>query len=244
MRRWQEQQQEKREKEAFKAEEERIRAEKAAGKAKIKAQRDAALQRAREEVIEKKKTAEAENRLFHHYTGQWFKRMPANKRKAKDDHGEEEESVEDSGSDLEAGTKGAGAAGNAKPTIRHTIKEKAPKVTKETLLNPRSVMNDEELGIILSTRGLLPRKPNESHPQIVARLAAADKALGSGILNSFLKERFKSIRGKHEERVRRLQESEAEDSVAGQIGAKSTSLEFKQSYEGYSGEYAGLIGDD
>ena len=236
---------EKRAKEAAEAEDQRIKAERLQGKAEAKAKKEAALQRAREEAAEKKKIILAENRLYHHFTGRYLKRLQGNKRKADYNDDEDESDAQFTDSDLEEDYESDAGVEIHRTTTGRTIKEKAPRVTKDTLLNPRSVMNDHELQVLLSERGLRPRGENESHAQVVARLAAADWKLDNATLNGLLKEHFVGVKGNLGVRIRRLQECDGDyKSALGQAGTKSTALDFKKGYEGYKGKYEDLIDDD
>ncbi|KAK5128492.1 hypothetical protein LTR85_003160 [Meristemomyces frigidus] len=119
-----------------------------------------------------------------------------------------------------------------------------PRVTKKTLLNPRSVMTDAELQVVLFKRGLPRRTVRESHPQVVARLAAADEDLSTPELDELLRVFFDKGKGNKVAKIKRLQEHDAAQSAAGGDGLKSTDLAFKKGYEGYEGEYAGLLEDE
>lgn len=119
-----------------------------------------------------------------------------------------------------------------------------PKVTKETLLNPRSIMTDAELDVLLFHRELPRRTMRETHPQVVARLHAADCTLTTIELSDLLRPYFDKGKGSKESKVKRLQVQDAAKSAAGEEGITSADLEFKKGYEGYKGEYRSLIGDD
>lgn len=127
-----------------------------------------------------------------------------------------------------------------KATKKPTLTTK-PKVTKETLLNPRSIMTDAELEVVLFERGLPRRTLRETHPQIVARLDAADQDLTTTELTELLSPHFDKGKGSKEAKIKRLQTHEAKKSAAGEAGITSTDLAFKEGYEGYVGEYKGLI---
>lgn len=117
------------------------------------------------------------------------------------------------------------------------------KVRIATLENPRSVMTDEEIRVLLHERGLPRLGSDESHPQVVARLAAADNDLSSMAVSSLLKKYFDNKKGNKEAKIRRLQEYDAANSAAGMRGVKSTDLEFKRGYKGYGGRFGGSICD-
>ena len=105
-------------------------------------------------------------------------------------------------------------------------------------------MSNSELEVLLFERDLPRRGVTETHPQIVARLAAADGALNNITLNNLLKKHFVGTKGNMEVRIHRLQQCDADASAAGQNGFKSTDPNFKASYEGYGGEYDGLTDDE
>lgn len=115
------------------------------------------------------------------------------------------------------------------------------KVTALTLENPRSILSDEELKILLCSRGLPARGTAETHPEVVARIAAADNQLTGTQLNDLLQREFIKTRGDFPTRLWRLQHFDAERSEAGLQGVKSTDLAFKQGYGGYVGKFASLI---
>ena len=96
-------------------------------------------------------------------------------------------------------------------------------------------MTDSELADLLLVRKLPRRGANESHPEVVARLAAADNSLKSSELTDLLKVYFDGKKGSKEAMALRLQKNDAKNSAAGKAGVKSTDDEFKKSYEGYSG---------
>ena len=128
----------------------------------------------------------------------------------------------------------------AKPTKKLTTTT-IPKVTKETLLSPRSVMTDAELELLLFERKLPRRTLREDHPQVVARLAAADKDLPTPELDELLRPYFDKGKGSKVAKIKRLQEHDAAKSAAGGAGLKPTDSDFKEFYEGYKGEYRSLV---
>ncbi|KAI7142238.1 hypothetical protein KC324_g16040 [Hortaea werneckii] len=109
-------------------------------------------------------------------------------------------------------------------------------VTKETLLNARSIMSDAELNALLFERGLPRRSTDESHPEVVARLAEADEAATTVELTKLLSKYFDKGKGSKKAKVRRLQEHNAYNSEAGLDGVRSTDPDFQQSYHGYIGD--------
>ncbi|KXT08210.1 hypothetical protein AC579_8680 [Pseudocercospora musae] len=138
--------------------------------------------------------------------------------------------------------KGKGKA-PAAPVMPATVDggfNKAP-VTKETLLNPRSIMNLEELDACLFSRKLPLRHPTESHAEVVSRLVHADNDLTVPDLNELLRAALEPISGKKDAKVQRLAAAEAAHSVKGSAGLISTELEFMRDYEGYQGEFAYLL---
>ncbi|KAF2165846.1 hypothetical protein M409DRAFT_24132 [Zasmidium cellare ATCC 36951] len=114
-------------------------------------------------------------------------------------------------------------------------------VTKTTLLNPRSILTDAELERLLFYRSLPRRGPSETHAEVVARLAANDETLKSDELSQLLMHLSEKSKGKKFEKISRLREADARECDAGQMGVRSTDLEFVRRYEGYSGEFAGLV---
>ncbi|KAK3696420.1 hypothetical protein LTR37_017991 [Vermiconidia calcicola] len=252
LRYWQAKEDHKKTLEAKRIEEKRFRDEHNAAKERERAARAAALQRIRGEADEKKKVKEAEERVFRYYTGRYLVRVQ--KRRRNPDDEEDYTSDESDGydmSDLADSDQDEASVSSGKPYTKHTTEEKKPattfkpaKVNKESLLNPRSVMSDEELEMLLHERDHARRANKETHPQVVARLAVMDWSLTTSELNGLLEKRFASRKGKQAVRIARLQQYDAANSVAGQDGVKSTDLEFKQKYEGYTGKYKSLIDED
>ncbi|KAI7277501.1 hypothetical protein KC345_g6578 [Hortaea werneckii] len=103
-------------------------------------------------------------------------------------------------------------------------------VTKETLLNARSIMSDAELNALLFERGLPRRGPDESHPEVVARLAEADEAATTVELTKLLSKYFDKGKGSKKAKLRHLQEHNAYNSEAGLDGVRSTDPDFQKSY--------------
>ncbi|KAK4495794.1 hypothetical protein PRZ48_013062 [Zasmidium cellare] len=108
-------------------------------------------------------------------------------------------------------------------------------VTKSTLLNPRSILSVHELEALLFYRSLPRRGPSESHAEVVARLAANDETLKSDELSQLLIHLTEKSKGKKFEKIARLREADARGSDAGQMGVRSTDLEFVRRYEGFEG---------
>lgn len=129
---------------------------------------------------------------------------------------------------------------SAKPTRRSQRVVKTPKtrVTLETLANPRSIMGHSELDRVLAIRNLPRRAGDESHAEVVARLAAADKQEGTATVRQLLRQNFDRRKSNRETLIRRLQEYDAADSELGKQGVTATDSEFKRGYEGYQGKFA------
>ncbi|KXT00037.1 hypothetical protein AC578_4875 [Pseudocercospora eumusae] len=136
--------------------------------------------------------------------------------------------------------KGKAQAAAAMPATVDGGFNKAP-VTKETLLNPRSIMNLDELDACLFSRKLPRRHPTESHAEVVSRLAHADNELTIPELNDLLKAALEPTSGKKDVKIQRLAAAEAAHSVKGSAGLISTELDFMRGYEGYQGEFAYLL---
>ena len=143
-----------------------------------------------------------------------------------------------------------GRASSRAPDSRSLPRRKAVpshgriRVTKETLLNPRSVMTDAELKFLLQSRGLRQPTSRESHAQTVARLAAADDDMSTTELSDLLRACFENVKGSKEAKIQRLRAYDAKRSAAGSDGVKATDPEFKKGYEGYEGAYKGLLDED
>ncbi|KAK5131110.1 hypothetical protein LTR08_001328 [Meristemomyces frigidus] len=173
--------------------------------------------------------------------------------------GEDESEDDDKGnSDLDAGThdksndgrsgRGGGGGISAKTNPAKASKIPTaitnPPVTEQTLLNSRSILTNDELDTMLFNRKLPRRGGHESHPQVVARLAAADVGLSTPELDDLLRKFWDKGKGSKIAKIQRLQTHEAGASTAGQDGTKATDLGFKKRYEGYRGEYASLLEDE
>lgn len=94
-----------------------------------------------------------------------------------------------------------------------------------------------ELATLLHARGLPPRGVHESHPELVARLAAMDNLLTSSQVSDLLLPFFDRTKVSKEAKILRLQNHDARNSAAGYSGIKSTDEEFVKGYEGYSGRF-------
>lgn len=116
-------------------------------------------------------------------------------------------------------------------------------VTKQTLLNPRSILSDDELAQLLYFRRLTRRGHIESHAEVVARIAASDESLKSDDLSQLLMHKSEKSKGKKTEKIARLQEADARGSDAGQMGSRSTDLDFIKRYEGYKGGFEYLVAE-
>lgn len=121
---------------------------------------------------------------------------------------------------------------------KRVIKSKKLKVSLETLVNPRSIMDDVELAEVLARRGLRCRAQDETHPQVVARIAAADAEETVPKLKELLAAYFERRKGGREVLVRRLQEYDAASSALGMEGITAIDPDFKKGYEGYRGKFA------
>ena len=227
---WNAQQMKKEDRKAEKAEIQRIKEQKQRDReerrAAIKQQED----KARAERHAKSKQRKIEQLLIRKLGGN--ARMPKLKKtRVAVSDSEDDEDMSDLADD----------EGSAK---KKSAKRTKARVTAETLLNPRSIMTDSELGALLHERGLPRRGNDESHPQVVARLAAADKELTCKEIDELLRPLFVCVKGTLGDKVVRLQEADAKGSAAGDDGVTAADLEFKKGYEGYAGEFAGLIGDE
>ncbi|KAI7548422.1 hypothetical protein KC331_g4418 [Hortaea werneckii] len=148
----------------------------------------------------------------------------------------EDEVSAQEGSDDEtpAATKASQPPKPVAPAVKATV-------TKETLLNARSIMSDGELNALLFERGLPRRGSDESHPEVVARLAEADEAATTVELTKLLSKYFDKGKGSKKAKVRRLQEHNAYNSEAGLDGVRSTDPDFQKSYHGYNGDGEDLM---
>ncbi|KAF2210615.1 hypothetical protein CERZMDRAFT_99232 [Cercospora zeae-maydis SCOH1-5] len=112
------------------------------------------------------------------------------------------------------------------------------RVTKATLLSPRSILNNGELKAILRRRDISPGwQEDETHAQIVARIQHNDESLNVNQLRALCKQEFIPSSGKKDELIQRLAAHDAERSFAGQnLRMASNDLDFMVTYEGYEGE--------
>jgi hypothetical protein len=220
----------------------------------------------REEKLKKDawwKTRELENVVYTYYTGRVLQRKHRNMIQ----NGEEEEYVSDDEqvvpTNLQAGNKrkavvvtnklskrsrtlGSGlSSGTTNPqeeTPKSTTRATKVRVSRQTLLNPRSILTMQELELLLVKRDLPRRGAEETHPEVVARLAAADQALDVDALESLLQAEFIVLKGSRAVKAARLQEHDAKHSKAGKNDVTASDLEFQKSYEGYRGQAARFIG--
>lgn len=154
----------------------------------------------------------------------------------------EESSNGESANEIEASeTSRRFASVTNKTKSKHVLRSKKPKVTLETLVNPRSIMNDAELAAILTRRKLRRRTTDETHAEVVARIAAADAEETVPKLRELLAGYFERRKGTHDVLVRRLQEYDAARSILGEQGVTAIDPEFKKGYEGYRGKFAYAI---
>lgn len=147
---------------------------------------------------------------------------------------DEDSAQEENDEEIPAATKAAQPTKPVAPVVKATV-------TKETLLNARSIMSDAELNALLFERGLPRRGSDESHPQVVARLAEADEAATTVELTKLLSKYFDKGKGSKKAKMRRLQEHNAYNSEAGLDGVRSTDPDFQQSYHGYMGDGEDLM---
>lgn len=113
-------------------------------------------------------------------------------------------------------------------------------ITRESLLNSRSIMPPDELEILFKERNLPRRSLTESQPQMVARLAFEDEALNQAGLLRLLSKYFDKGKSSKEDLIQRLQIHDVNncDSL---LGSSSDDIEFMMGYEGYKGEFRYLI---
>lgn len=216
--------------------------------------------KAKEEKIEWWKTRELENLVYAYYTGKVLQRKHRGSIKNDDD---EEDFISDNerldaNYDLEEFQVKDKTGEVRGPAVIHNPKKRRasrPKkdpnkdtskgrISKQSLLNPRSILTLEELDILLAERDLPRRSADETHAEVVARIAAADKALSTQDLEGLLSAAFVPLRGGHAKKEKKLQEHDASQSEAGKKGVDATNLEFKKSYEGYYGKGAKFIDGD
>ena len=161
-----------------------------------------------------------------------------------DSAGESDDGEEDGDGESGSRTRGTRPSRKGKGKSKHTLRPRMPKVTLDTLANPRSIMTYNELAEVLASRNLRARGPNETHAQIVARIAAADAAETRNKIRELLAVYFDRSKGNHDTLVRRLQEHDAASSVAGKQGVTALDPEFKRDYEGYHGKFAFALEED
>lgn len=115
-------------------------------------------------------------------------------------------------------------------------------VTAENLFNPRSIMNREELDLLCFARGI-PRRSDaeESRPELVARMHAADHELLRQELDDLLRQATEGVQGNKAAKIERLQKSDASKSIAGGMGLDSRDLDHMRRYEGFVGEFNYLL---
>ncbi|KAI7202085.1 hypothetical protein KC352_g19169, partial [Hortaea werneckii] len=148
-----------------------------------------------------------------------------------EEYGDGEESEDEVSTEEENDAETSAAAKVTQPTKPVAPIVKAT-VTKETLFNARSIMSDAELNALLFERGMPRRGLDESHPEVVARLAEADEAATTVELTKLLSKYFDKGKGSKKAKVRRLQEHNAYNSEAGLDGVRSTDPDFQKSYHG------------
>lgn len=116
-----------------------------------------------------------------------------------------------------------------------------PKITKETLLDPRSILTRDELGALHKKRKMAAAPPQETHPYVVARIMAHDEDLAAHEIDELLDHAFGKKTGGKKEKLPRLAQSEAEESQAGRDGVRSTDQKLKEVYDAYRGEVASQL---
>lgn len=242
---------------AEKAEDRRIKTEAAAQRETERKARIAARQRLRDEAAEKKAAKEAEERIYRFLTGNSLTRRhrkKSNKNEADDEKydGEDDDDMEDyefdyllsEDDDVAAASDAESVVEGATPGTTKRLHFYEPAiVTKNTLLNPRCIMTLNELEALLHERKMPRRAANETHPEVVARLHAADNALEGAEVNLLLEKHFIRSNGTVDRRVRALQKADAEESLAGKKGWDVHTPAFKDNYDGYHGRYAYLLSD-
>jgi hypothetical protein len=120
----------------------------------------------------------------------------------------------------------------------------SPAVTENTILNPRSIMSRTELEALCTARNLpiLP-EDSESHPQLVARLNAADQALEAVQVDALIKKARLGSGGTKSAKIQRMQMAQAAQSEKGGLGLTTTDVDFMRGYEGFQGEFKYLLDD-
>lgn len=154
----------------------------------------------------------------------------------------EESSAGESGDEADKLSRSASVS-KSKAKGKLPIRNKKTKVTLETLINPRSIMNDAELAEVLARRNLRRRARDETHPEVVARIAAADAEETVPKLKELLGAYFERRKGSREVLIRRLQEYDAAASELGMQTVTAIDPGFKRGYEGYRGKFAYAIED-
>lgn len=138
----------------------------------------------------------------------------------------------DSESDGEVTVNGARPTANRPQVFTKAL------VTRESLLNPRTICSNLELREIFERRNIIPaRQDDESHAEVVARLAEYDASLHVVQLKQVCRSEHVSPVGRKHEFVARLAENDAASSFARRRhGMKSTDIHFMMTYNGYEGE--------
>lgn len=132
-----------------------------------------------------------------------------------------------------ASRRSVGKGKSSSPRPEHIQPGKAVP-SRETLLNPRSIMTREELDVLLFTRKLPKATSREKHCEIIARLVQEDDMLTHLELDDLLDEAQEKRTGNKADKIFRLQVHDAENSAAGSKGIVAGSAAFKATYEGYS----------
>ena len=130
-------------------------------------------------------------------------------------------------------SNGSSSELNKAPFMRYLERYNITEITMELPLNPRSILSYSELTNLLASRDLPEWDRHESHAHVVARVAAADETLKPDELNSLLRSVGENTLGTMADKVRRLQEANAGNSLAGLMGMKSTDHAFMRRYMVY-----------
>ncbi|GAB7362047.1 hypothetical protein MBLNU230_g2081t1 [Neophaeotheca triangularis] len=114
-------------------------------------------------------------------------------------------------------------------------------ISRESLLNPRSIMPADELEILFKERNLPRRSKTETQPQMVARLAFEDEALTQRGLLDLLAKYFDKGKAGKDNLIWRLQNYDVNNCESTLLGSSSDDIGFMLGYEGYTGEFRYLV---
>jgi hypothetical protein len=246
----------KEERKREKAEDRQIKLERRQGQQAERKSRAEGIKFLRDELEEKKLVREAEDRIYKQLTGRDLVRKHANRRRGDEDSDDDDnvDYLEDSDED-DASIADDESTASYKPkkkkskrtstTAKEVAAEVVPvKVTTATFSDPRIVMTDNELEVLLYERKLDRRAANETHPDVVARLAAADDDLSATNVKTLLDKLFVRPRGNRANRLNMLREADAANSAAGKQGVKVGTSQFEKFSADYAEKYAHLISDE